>query len=165
MSKNVGLLAPAVTPWKSTLAPETGANNPGLRLYSYDLESGELLDYQQFWLDLVASNENGIAEWQLEYSFKNYFEVPDLSKNSFDTIFQRMQDDPNFFEKYYKINSVSKSDDFECDSDCRKYQLCAIEEQKYDKFEECILSSGASRLHTISSLILLLILLPYFAQE
>ena len=28
----VGLLVPGVTPWNSTLAPETGANNPGLRL-------------------------------------------------------------------------------------------------------------------------------------
>lgn len=41
--KGVGLLAPAVTPWRSTLAPETGANNPGLRLFKYDMETGEVL--------------------------------------------------------------------------------------------------------------------------
>lgn len=37
-----GLLAPAVTPWRSTLAPETGANNPGIRLFKYDIITGEV---------------------------------------------------------------------------------------------------------------------------
>ena len=37
---SVGLLAPAVTPGKSTLAPETGANNPSLRLFKYDTTTG-----------------------------------------------------------------------------------------------------------------------------
>ena len=37
---SVGLLAPAVTPGKSTLAPETGANNPSLRLFKYDTSTG-----------------------------------------------------------------------------------------------------------------------------
>ena len=38
----VGLLVPGVTPWRSTLAPETGANNPGLRLVEYDQQTGEV---------------------------------------------------------------------------------------------------------------------------
>ncbi len=37
-----GLLAPAVTPWRSTLAPETGANNPSLRLFKFDPTSGKV---------------------------------------------------------------------------------------------------------------------------
>ena len=38
----VQLLAPAVTPWNSTLAPETGANNPSLRLFKYNTRTGEV---------------------------------------------------------------------------------------------------------------------------
>jgi hypothetical protein len=38
---SVAFLSPAVTPWRSTLAPETGANNPGLRLVQYDSNTGE----------------------------------------------------------------------------------------------------------------------------
>ena len=38
----LGLLAPGVTPWRSTLAPETGANNPGVRLVEYDDQTGEV---------------------------------------------------------------------------------------------------------------------------
>ena len=29
--------------FRSTLATETGANNPGLRLYKYDAESGKVM--------------------------------------------------------------------------------------------------------------------------
>ena len=39
---SVGLLAPAVTPWISTLAPETGGNNPSLRLFKYESASGKV---------------------------------------------------------------------------------------------------------------------------
>jgi len=39
---SVAFLSPAVTPWRSTLAPETGANNPGLRLVKYDGNTGEV---------------------------------------------------------------------------------------------------------------------------
>ena len=49
---SLGLLVPGVTPWNSTLAPETGANNPGLRLFKYELGSGRIIDYHQFYLDL-----------------------------------------------------------------------------------------------------------------
>ena len=41
-AKTFALLAPGVTPWNSTLAPETGANNPGLRLFKYDKNTGEV---------------------------------------------------------------------------------------------------------------------------
>ncbi len=50
---SLGLLVPGVTPWNSTLAPETGANNPGLRLFQYDLDTGRIVDYHQFYLNLT----------------------------------------------------------------------------------------------------------------
>ena len=34
------LLAPGVSPMNSTLAPETGPNNPGLRRFKYDKDTG-----------------------------------------------------------------------------------------------------------------------------
>ena len=44
----VGFIAPAVTPWRSTLAPETGANNPSLRLFKYSTSTSEV-----FWVRSV----------------------------------------------------------------------------------------------------------------
>ena len=39
------LLAPGVSPMNSTLAPETGANNPGLRLFKYNKETGQVITF------------------------------------------------------------------------------------------------------------------------
>ena len=39
---SAALLVPGVSPMRSTLATETGANNPGLRLYKYDVGSGQV---------------------------------------------------------------------------------------------------------------------------
>ena len=39
---SAALLVPGVSPMRSTLATETGANNPGLRLYKYDAGSGQV---------------------------------------------------------------------------------------------------------------------------
>merc|ERR1719510_2182139 len=83
---SVGLLAPAVTPGKSTLAPETGANNPSLRLFKYDTTTGMIVDYEQFWVNLTATfsenynDSNAAAIWESEYVFSEYYET---STNSF----------------------------------------------------------------------------------
>ena len=39
---SAALLVPGVSPMRSTLATETGANNPGLRLYKYDAGTGQV---------------------------------------------------------------------------------------------------------------------------
>ena len=52
------LLAPAVTPWKSTL-PGVGANNPAIRLFKYDRSTGIAQSYVQHYLNLTAANLKG----------------------------------------------------------------------------------------------------------
>ena len=39
---SMALLVPGVSPMKSTLATETGANNPGVRLFKYDMNTGQV---------------------------------------------------------------------------------------------------------------------------
>jgi len=133
----VGILAPAVTPWNSTLAPETGANNPAIRLFKYNIKTGEILDYEQFWLDLNEANQNGTANWKSEYVFKEYFGVKNLTHQAFEEIFQKMSEDSEYFDKYHQINSVQKPD-IDCDENCRGYHLCAISQQDYQYFDQCV---------------------------
>lgn len=142
-SNSFGLLAPAVTPWISTLAPETGGNNPGLRLYKYDVDTGEILDFDQFWLDLAKANTDDEAEWKLEYSFMEYYGLQgtiDLSLML--ELTRKIRDDVQTFDLYYAANSVQF--DTECNETCRRYHLCAIFEQDYSQFEDCV--SNASRM-------------------
>ena len=79
----------------STLAPETGANNPGIRLFKYDKINGQvswnfislefrslffqIIDYDQFYLDLAQANSAGNASWRLEYSFLEYYSLTHIS--------------------------------------------------------------------------------------
>ena len=44
------LLAPGLSPMTSTLAPETGANNPGIRLVQYNKTSGQVLQTAIFYI-------------------------------------------------------------------------------------------------------------------
>ena len=65
-------MAPAVTPWKSTLAV-VGANNPAVRLYSYNRTTGAIIDYVQYFMDLKLSTKAERAIWGVEYSSKSLF--------------------------------------------------------------------------------------------
>jgi len=49
-------LSPAVTPWKSSLAG-VGYNNPSVRLYKYDRDTAQVLDYYQYYLNLTRANQ------------------------------------------------------------------------------------------------------------
>ena len=63
---------------KSTLATETGANNPGLRLIKYTA-SGQIVDFDQFYLNLTDVIGGGEPTWKLAYSMKDYFDLESLS--------------------------------------------------------------------------------------
>ena len=97
----------------------------------------QILDFEQFWLDLSEANQNGTAIWKSEYIFTEYFGVKNLTTLAFQEIFQKMSSDPDFFDKYHQINSVQKAD-VKCDENCRTYHLCAISQQNYKYFDECI---------------------------
>ena len=84
---------------RSTLATETGANNPGLRLYKYDTEAGEvngqwpvalcvvtiiwpmlqIVDYDQYYLNLTDVISGGPEQWQKSYSMLDYYGLQSLS--------------------------------------------------------------------------------------
>ena len=98
---SAALLVPGVSPMRSTLATETGANNPGLRLYKYDVGSGQvgllsarsaphlhgddcdcaaqILDYDQFYLNLTDVIAGGRPEWRRAYSMLEHFGLDSLS--------------------------------------------------------------------------------------
>ena len=140
----LGLVAPGLTPWNSTLAPETGANNPALRLFEFNKTSGQIVDYHQFYLNLTKANMNEAAEWELEYSFRTYFNIAQMSPESISGLLDSMMEDDILFNNYYAINTVlyESADDAvaNCDATCRSYHYCAMSQLDYSKFEDCISS-------------------------
>ncbi|XP_078611064.1 acid sphingomyelinase-like phosphodiesterase 3b [Branchiostoma floridae x Branchiostoma japonicum] len=142
---NSMLLAPAVTPWMTTLSG-VGANNPGIRLVSYDKTTGDLMDVNQYYSNLALANMQGSPLWGHEYSLKQTFNLPDVSPASLQNLLDSFSNSSSDnFEKYYLYNSVSH-DRSTCEGDCKMTQLCAIKEVDYEKYQDCIdaPSSGAN---------------------
>ncbi|XP_070160724.1 cyclic GMP-AMP phosphodiesterase SMPDL3A isoform X3 [Polyergus mexicanus] len=68
------MMAPSVTP-----SAVGGPNNPGLRLYKFETNTGQILDYTQYYLNLPEANSNGKANWMIEYSLLEYYELQEIS--------------------------------------------------------------------------------------
>ncbi|XP_059614202.1 acid sphingomyelinase-like phosphodiesterase 3b isoform X2 [Phlebotomus argentipes] len=63
------MIAPSVTPRKMNV----GANNPGMRLYKFETDTGQVLDYTQYYLDLEQANAANEASWQAEYNLTTQY--------------------------------------------------------------------------------------------
>merc|ERR1712179_821435 len=100
----LGLVAPGLTPWNSTLAPETGANNPGLRLFEFNKTTGQIVDYHQFFLNLTKANEVNVAEWELEYSLLQYYNLSDMSVTSISSLLEEVK---NLLYKHFCYTGCS----------------------------------------------------------
>lgn len=131
-------LAPAVTPWKSTL-PGVGSNNPSIRLYHYERKTGEVLDICQYFLNLTAANDKQVADWSLEYRATTDFGIDNVGPVSLDKLVQSFSEHGNSnFHKYLKFNSVSHGFPKPCDRSCHRWQICAITMIDYEDYDMCL---------------------------
>lgn len=131
------LLSPGVTPWRSTLSEETGANNPGIRLVSYDTITGKVVDVSTYYLNLTSANLQGHAQWQLEYNFSSTYKLSSLTPNTLYDLTKAMKDNKTTFDRYYRANTVSLEDPDVCTDQCRLLHWCAITEVDYTRFYDC----------------------------
>lgn len=144
---SVMLLCPAVTPWKSTL-PGVGANNPSIRLYKYDRDSGVPQSYIQYYLNLTAANLKSNADnWQIEYDTSDVYAIDELRPTKVHTLLKGFSDKSNkLFRHYIEYNSVRWDPDPECNDTCFQRHICAISELDFDNYHTCI-SGGKTTFH------------------
>ncbi|XP_036336299.1 sphingomyelinase phosphodiesterase D-like [Rhagoletis pomonella] len=69
------MISPSVTPRKLNV----GSNNPAMRLYKFDTDSGQVLDYTQYFMDLQLANQVGEPNWLPEYNLTHYYALSDIS--------------------------------------------------------------------------------------
>lgn len=131
-------LAPAVTPWNSSL-PGVGANNPSIRLYEYNKRDGTILNYRQYYLNLAQLiRSGGNVNWTLEYDAKDVYHLPDLNPKSLHDLALSFQGDNSaLFSKYLVYNSVSQTLKPVCDSQCELTHVCSITELEKLDFNLC----------------------------
>ena len=132
------LLAPAVTPWETTLPGliGSGAINPSIRLLKYNRTSGTILDVQQYYMNLSQANQDGTANWTLEYTAKDY-NLEDMGTQSLHMLAEKLKTDDEMFKKYLLYNGVKYNPDEECDKGCRAVHYCAVTQCDYQLYEQC----------------------------
>ncbi|KAL0206767.1 hypothetical protein P9112_012478 [Eukaryota sp. TZLM1-RC] len=100
-------------------------NNPGVRLFKYDRATGDLLDYEQYWMNLTLSNEKGVALWNLEYRASSFFGIENLNGDSMMEAYHKLVDCPELFHEYWTYQHVLKPKP-KISDDARRIHLCGI---------------------------------------
>jgi sphingomyelin phosphodiesterase acid-like 3 len=130
-------LSPAVTPWKSTL-PGVGSNNPSIRLYEYNQQTYEILNYHQYYLNLSSVLTAKVANWEKEYDAKKDYNLTSLNADSFTLAAKTFRSDPVLFKKYLQFNSVSQNLNPKCNETCQNVHFCSITELRTKNFKVCL---------------------------
>lgn len=149
---NVHFAAPAVTPWNTTLSG-IGPNNPGVRLFTYNTNYGNVLNYEQYYLNLSKANAQKTDNWEREYDFRGAYGLSDMSYSAINNVAQTFAtSDRTYFDKYFLYNSVSAAGPQECDDVCKRNHYCSIVKIDYSDFALCnngnsIFPNIATRFH------------------
>lgn len=89
-----------------------------------------VLDYDQYIFNLTKANQNNTTspQWYKEYSFKEAYDLPDLSLASFGDLIEKMYKSSDLMWQYYRF-LVRDSDvklNEGCNSKCLKKLYCYI---------------------------------------
>jgi len=141
-------IAPGVTPWMTNLpGVVNGANNPGIRLFTHDVNTLQPIDYIQYYLELEEANIKNEADWKVEYQASTSFNLIDISLNSMELLTSQLQADvtsnSELIQMFARFNSVSYVTS-ECDLKCRRQHVCAIVNVNSDSYQKCISAASFS---------------------
>ncbi|XP_045494366.1 acid sphingomyelinase-like phosphodiesterase 3a [Colias croceus] len=138
-------LAPSISPHRE----QGGSTNPGLRLYKFDTDSGKVLDYTQFYLDLVAANRaDSGAEWVAEYNLTQYYGLRDVSAESLHGLAEKLRTntphDATFFSRYLRAYNVKYEYADNCDGACAHQHYCAITCLEHVAYQQCVEATASA---------------------
>ena len=115
--------------------------NPGFRSYTFDRKSLELVDYNQYYLDLDKANAANKMTWQLEYSAKEYFGLESLKPEAWESLHLLFLNNDTAFQKFAAINYV-QYDLAPCKGSCKAWMTCALFAVTTPEMTSCIKSFG-----------------------
>jgi len=133
---SLALMAPAVTPWDSSTP--TDPRNPGLRLFQFEKDTGRILNYEQFFLNLTQANEEGRADWQLEYDFLGYYGLDDMELDTVAGLVASMETGGLALEKFLQAGSGMANPYYQCGDTCQREHYCGMASARYPDYAACI---------------------------
>ena len=95
---NINYIAPPVTPYPG--------RNPSFRQFIIDSNTKNLIDYEQYRLNLTDSNAKGVADWYIAYYATQLYNVTDLTE--LDKIFKINVDEGYTMQRYAEGKDESK---------------------------------------------------------
>lgn len=163
------MMAPSISP-----STPGGPNNPGLRLYKFETTTGQVLDYTQYYLNLPDANSIGTANWLLEYSLLEYYELQEITAIALHDLADRFTQFNDYaFVRYYAANTVSLPREVEqiwgcggpLNGVCALHHYCTVTRLNPESYRECyssyayaLASTGPSTPRLYFSLHLLVLL-------
>jgi len=104
----------------------TPGPNPSIRVYYFDEDTKELLDYEQYYVDLVAANEKNSIDWQFQYSAVKEYGLLNMSAQEWDGLMKRMKSNQTLFNLFYS-NVLALRNVSECNEQCKLDLLCPLQ--------------------------------------
>jgi hypothetical protein len=111
--------------------------NPTTRLYKYDADTFELLDYEDFYIPLKEAEESGKIIWKKLYQFTEEYNLPDLSNDSFEKLYQSFKTSDEYWNKF-NLNFHSRWANRNCQGGCKKNNLCRMISPTQERFKKCM---------------------------
>ncbi|XP_060522463.1 acid sphingomyelinase-like phosphodiesterase 3b [Cylas formicarius] len=142
------MIAPSIAPKR----PHVGPNNPAIRMYKFNKDTGQIFDYTQYYLDLSTANAESRADWSIEYNFTTYYNLNEITAQNLHHLTNKFIYENSgksiyasdrrsiLFERYYKANSVrvGAHPRESCDSTCVQTHYCSITCLDHSEFEYCL---------------------------
>lgn len=119
---SIAYVGPSVSPYYDL--------NPGYRIYyvdgDHDKSTRSVIDHETWTMNLREANLYGYPIWFKLYSARQAFGMESLRPQDWDNLVEKMTNEPNlfnlFYKYYYKASPVRPS----CDSSCKKKILCDL---------------------------------------
>lgn len=112
-------ISPSVTPYFDL--------NLGYRLYDIDkTESKMVVDHETWIMDLDRANRLSYPQWFFLYSARQAYGLTSLAPSQWDRLVNRMSQDDQLFQQYYRYYMKASPVRPACDEACKKRLLCDI---------------------------------------
>eukprot|EP00347_Sterkiella_histriomuscorum_P016216 403354044 len=123
----VSYLTGSVTPYENI--------NPSFRVFELDVETMLPLRIQTHFMD-ISKDE---PKWELRHQLPEFYQMEDLSPNSFEKLSNRMQNEEELAVKYSQTMSLGAAHKYisKCDEKCRLALACDTKTSLYFDSRDC----------------------------
>jgi sphingomyelin phosphodiesterase len=125
---HVEYISPAMSPFSH--------NYPSFRLYYFDLETFEIVDYDQYVFNLSSDN----PQWKLSYQASNEYNMTSLSFDSWNLLKEEIINYPEMMHRFCYNYFSGNGDPFCSNKDILQDIKCQVSTNSYQDFNHCILS-------------------------